>query len=340
MQTINKASLDQLLAQLAKDHQLLLPANYHGMTQFVPYALLNGSTVCLDLTENTTVSPKSLFLPQTEALYRFKAKGQSLAIETLAEDGKEQIIFGMRHCDVQGVKALDKVFLDERYPDTQYQAKRKKTTIIALSCVTPKPTCFCTSMGVNQGQADPKIADIQMVDLGEAYGFTAVSAKGEAYLSSISPLCKTEEKPPLALKAPDLQLPTKELAEKLGTMFDDEIWDRFMFKCLGCGTCTYICPTCHCFDLNNKVRGEEGLKLRTWDSCMFDEYTLMAGGHQPRAGKKERVRNRFLHKLAYFNEKHGMFLCTGCGRCVAKCPVNIDITKFIQMVGEKNPITQ
>ena len=122
------------------------------------------------------------------------------------------------------------------------------------------------------------------------------------------------------------------LPETLKTMFDHPIWDEYAFKCLNCGTCSYICPTCHCFDINNKMRGTTGLKLRTWDSCMFGEYTLMAGGHQPRPGKKERVRNRFLHKLQYFNEKHDMSLCVGCGRCIAKCPVNMDITKFIRQV--------
>jgi ferredoxin len=122
--------------------------------------------------------------------------------------------------------------------------------------------------------------------------------------------------------------------EKLKTMFESEIWDEIARKCVNCGACTYLCPTCHCFDINQEVRGEDGVKYRCWDSCMFGDYTQMAGGHNPRPGKKERVRNRFMHKLCFFPERYNMLLCTGCGRCLENCPVQMDITSVIKRVQE------
>ena len=186
-------------------------------------------------------------------------------------------------------------------------------------------------MGLDRAHAESSVADVQVYYLGDAYGFEPISEKGKAFLDAVTGLREGEGKLP-EQKPQSIQFDPSGLAEKLKDMFEHPIWDEYAFKCLNCGTCSYTCPTCHCFDINNKLRGTTGLKLRTWDSCMFGEYTLMAGGHQPRPGKKERVRNRFLHKLQYFNEKHDMSLCVGCGRCIAKCPVNMDITKFIRQV--------
>lgn len=331
MKFIDKSKLDSVLGQLAQKYSVLVPVDYHGLTQFAPYGQVQEGISGLYLEENVLLSPKTVFLPQSEAMYKFRAQGKRLAIEEMPADDSPQILFGVRHCDVKGIECLDKVFLDPQFVDPQYEEKRKKTTIFALACNEPKATCFCSSMGVDMAHAEKSVADVQIYDLGSQYGMEAVSEKGKACLDGLTGLTDGGEKMP-EQKAQTLQFDPSSLPGKLKDMFEDPIWNDFNFKCLGCGTCTYICPTCHCFDINNKMRGEIGLKLRTWDSCMFGEYTLMAGGHQPRPGKKERVRNRFLHKLQYFNEKHDMFLCVGCGRCVAKCPVNLDITKFIRQV--------
>lgn len=332
MQTLDKKQLDQFLAALSEDARVFVPADQNGLTQYVPYTLITQGQAQMVWNQNTTVAPKSIFLPQTEAIYAYKAQGKDLAIAQIPPDEQPQVVFAMRHCDVQAIVCLDKVFLDPRYVDAQYAQKREKTTVFALRCNAPKPTCFCTSMGVDPEKADASVADVEVYDLGEQFAMEALTDKGQAVLAKAGHLLReqTVQLPPVPERT--LQVPTEGLPEKLSGLFDAPIWDNWMFKCLGCGTCTYICPTCHCFDLSNKQRGEVGVKLRTWDSCMFDEYTLMAGGHNPRPGKKERVRNRFLHKLEYFNERNGMFLCVGCGRCIKKCPMNIDITKFIKQV--------
>ncbi len=334
MKFLDKNNLDTMLAQLANNHRLLVPVDYNGLTQFAPYSQVTAGVSQLYFGGNVTVSPKTAYLPQTEAMYKFSAQGKKLAIEEMPPLDTTQVLFGVRHCDTKAIQCLDKVFLDDKFEDPQYKDKRDNTIVFSLACNNPKATCFCESMGVDRAHAEASVADVQIYDLGDTYGFEAVSDKGKACLNAITGLTEGEAKLPQQ-HSQQIKFDGAVLPEKLKDMFDALIWDEYSFKCLNCGTCTYICPTCHCFDINNKMRGEVGLKLRTWDSCMFGEYTQMAGGHNPRPSKKERVRNRFLHKLQYFNEKHDMALCVGCGRCVAKCPVNMDITKFArQVIGE------
>lgn len=331
MKTVEKAKLDGFLGQLAQKYSVLVPVDYNGLTQFAPYSQVQEGVSKLYLDGNVTVSPKTVYLPQSEAMYKFRAQGKKLAIEEMPALEHMQVLFGVRHCDTKAIACLDKVFLDEQFPDPQYKDKRDKTIVFALACNNPKATCFCESMGIDRAHADNSVADVQVYDLGDVYGFEAVSEKGKACLDGLTGLNEGASRLP-EQKPQSIAFDAANLPEKLKDMFDHPIWDEYAFKCLNCGTCSYICPTCHCFDINNKMRGTTGLKLRTWDSCMFGEYTQMAGGHNPRPGKKERVRNRFLHKLQYFNEKHDMSLCVGCGRCIAKCPVNMDITKFIRQV--------
>lgn len=332
MQIMEKAKLGQLLDAMEQQYQVMVPVATDGFSQFAPYEMVTKQKATLWLAENVTLSPKTIFMPQSEALYQFKAQGKALEIEEIPREMRKQLIFAMRHCDGKAVACLDKVFLEEPYIDAQYLQKREQSIVFMLACNESKETCFCESMGVNRTNGEASVIDVQMYDLGDQYGFVPVSEKGQACLKELSAHFTTKETKPLGQQPQMMQFDVSSLPETLKGMFESEIWDDFAFKCLGCGTCAYICPSCHCFDINNKIRGEVGVKLRTWDSCMFDEYTLMAGGHQPRTEKKQRVRNRFLHKLQYFNEKYDMFLCTGCGRCVEKCPVNIDITRFIEKV--------
>jgi ferredoxin len=112
--------------------------------------------------------------------------------------------------------------------------------------------------------------------------------------------------------------------------FDDGRWEELTVRCLGCGSCTYLCPTCHCFDIADEARLYKGRRIRTWDSCQFPLFTKHASGHNPRRNKKERLRQRFMHKFSYAVENTGTALCVGCGRCIAGCPVNLDIRDVIR----------
>jgi ferredoxin len=163
---------------------------------------------------------------------------------------------------------------------------------------------------------------------------TAPPAPGSTPGSASAPAPATTA-PPASATATQctLKVDMTGIKEKLDSMFEHPLWDDISKKCITCGTCTYVCPTCHCFDISQDNRMQEGERFRCWDSCMFSAYTEMAGNHNPRAEKMPRVRQRFMHKLCFFEERYGKSLCVGCGRCVEKCPVALDITVLIDQIG-------
>jgi len=324
---LKKENLDKALAALTRLGKVLTPSTVDAVKKFVPYA--PGVTYDLSMV-NTILPPKDVLFPQTQKMYRF-TMGPEASLEEIVESD-EQILFGVRPCDVQSIDCLDKVFLTKTYSDNFYAAKRDKLTIIAIACIEAAPTCFCRSMGVEPDAT--AAADILLTPSAAGWNICCQSDKGKAVITAWAGL--VEEAPGSALPpaAPQLTVNMTGVAEKLAAMFEHPLWDELYRPCLGCGTCTFTCPTCYCFEMGPELRGLSGTEMRYWDSCMFSEYTRMAGGHNPRPGVKERLRNRYMHKLSYFAERYGQTLCVGCGRCLDKCPVGLDITKLIEMVGE------
>ena len=122
---------------------------------------------------------------------------------------------------------------------------------------------------------------------------------------------------------------TGALKKSLDNLFEDPLWNKLAEKCLGCGICTYLCPACHCFDILDEEAGPDGKRIRIWDSCQFPLFTLQTSGFNPRPKVKERFRQRIMHKFSYLVDEHGVFGCSGCGRCVTACPVNLDIRQAL-----------
>lgn len=325
---VKKNNLNNFLEKISSGYQLFVPAEVEGTTRFTAYQ----AGVQLALERNTVVPPKELFFPQTEHMYCYKAHKQEAAVEEIAAACEPRVLFGARPCDVQSLAVLDDVFLTKGYEDLFYKNKRENTLVIALGCCKPEPTCFCSSLGVDPSGTE--LADVMAWDAGEALVFEAKSDKGKKFLEENSAQLEDLAGVTQPTAECTMVLQVEGLTAKLQKMFEHSLWNEICKKCLNCGTCTYLCPTCHCFDIQGKTRGESGVKFRCWDSCMYQEYTLMAGGHNPRPSKKERVRQRFLHKLQYIPERYGKWGCVGCGRCVVKCPVNVDITRIIKQIGE------
>ncbi|MDH7498291.1 MAG: 4Fe-4S dicluster domain-containing protein, partial [Syntrophomonadaceae bacterium] len=227
---------------------------------------------------------------------------------------------------------LDEVFLTRTYVDEFYRARRDNTTLVARSCPAPGPNCFCSSMGVDPMQ--PAGADVILHDLGEAWGWEPVTERGQQLTSRVRDLLQDGgfEKPQAGAFA--IELDMQGVPEKLAALFEHPLWEELAARCMNCGICTYVCPSCYCFDIQVKNRGSEGYRFRCWDSCMYYEYSKMAGGHNPRERKADRFRNRFLHKLEFFHERYGSLLCTGCGRCMAMCPHGVNIVTLIERVRE------
>lgn len=322
-----KENLKAALSALREDATVIAPVRREGDIFFTPWT---GGDLCLE--GNGKLPPKDLLFPKTEKMYAYNTKSGELKESCQAE---KTVLFGVRSCDAASIERLDKVFLDQGFTDGFYAAKRDLLTVIALGCDKPAPTCFCTSMGLDPIKAE--VADIQLNPVETGFIVEAITKKGKEIVAKWDGLGLVDKSSKLKPAKVECTLNVKipqDFDKKLLAMFENPIWEDVTKACIGCGTCTYVCPTCYCFDINQDVHGEEGTAFRCWDSCMFSDYTRMAGGHNPRPSKKERLRNRYLHKLSYYNERHGKNLCVGCGRCVANCPAGLDITTFIEKAQE------
>lgn len=334
--TLKKDQVKNLLNKITQSNQLIAPIQSDGITLFKP--VQSGEGVALEY-QNAIVPPKEFFFPQSEKMFSYDTNDPAWAIKP--EEGvPSRVLFGARPCDVKSVLLLDKVF-DSEFRDDYYLDKRNKTTIVAVSCNDCRHTCFCGAFGISPGEAQG--ADILMTDLGAQYLIEVLTDKGETLVGSCSDLfgnddgsgASAKEKAVAQAKEKQMKIDLEGVKVKLDNMFDHPIWDSESLRCIGCGTCTFVCPTCHCFDIvdfNNQ--SSVGYRYRCADSCQFANFTRAAGGHQPRPSKKERIRQRFMHKLRYFVDRYGEVGCVGCGRCLEKCPVNLDIAQIINKVKE------
>ena len=324
---LNKQKTGALLDHLAGTRDVFVPATVDGVSKFARY----GEGIDPDFgMVNTLMPPKDLLFPQTQKMYHFDVDENGSYRIHEYDESREQVVFGIRPCDMRSIVCLDEVFLTKGFVDEFYANARDKLLTVCIGCARAEESCFCASMGI-----DPQLApnaDIMLQDCGEVYLVVAQTEKGKAEVAGWSAFTEDDDARPLTCEQ-TLKVNMEGVVDKLENMYDDPIWDNLSIKCLNCGTCTYVCPTCHCFDISQEMRRKDGVRFRCWDSCMFSEYTMMAGGHNPRPEKLERVRNRFMHKLNFFERRYGISLCVGCGRCVEKCPVALDITRLIDEIG-------
>lgn len=334
---LKKPDIPRFLELIAQEGELFVPQKVgEGQSEFRRWG--KGSEVDWEYV-NSMLPPKDFFFPQTETLFTFSQVEKELEIEGAGEpSGEARVLFGVRPCDVRSLELLDLVF-NGKYVDTLYRTKREKTLIISSGCREPHPTCFCTSFGIDP--IEGRGADIGTIDLGDGIAMWAMTERGESLLikaegilrdASSSDAERLEKERENILEKFWFKVSLDSVADELKNRFEDPLWEELSRKCLGCGICSYLCPTCHCFDIAVFERGGSGEQFRCWDTCMFSNFTRMAGGHNPRPTKKERVRNRFLHKLEYFVERYGEYGCVGCGRCLRSCPVNMDIVRVIEAI--------
>jgi ferredoxin len=319
------------------------------VTRYAVYGLPNNGhekTICrvrmlaeLDVDhKNTTVSLKRHFLPQTETLLSFDAAAGGSHVTGERKCDKEHILFAVRPCDAMAIALMDRLFIEDGATDPYYARRRSQTTIVAFACIEPGPTCFCSSVG---GGPDSETgADLVFYDLKDRYYIRKVTEQGTAVLDiagvkiSAATAKDREEKDRLMDRARaklKKEFDAVTLAGKLED-FDADIWETLHQKCLGCGVCTYLCPTCHCFDITDEIVKAHGRRVRTWDSCMFPLFTLHASGHNPRPAAKQRMRQRLMHKFNYAPKNAGRVFCVGCGRCIIHCPVNLDIRTVLSKI--------
>ncbi len=298
----------------------------------------------LDLTfGNTRLSPKDLFHPHSDRMFTYalgKDDPEAGILKEAPQDYSPRVVVGIRPCDARAFQLDDVNFVSDQFKDPWWAKRRESATLVGLACNEPCSTCFCTTVGT--GPFDAAGLDVMLVDVGDGYVARPVTEKGrgllaEVELTSLAPAEVTK-------KAAQLQKSAEQCLGKLFSveavasqnsleLFNASFWDEVQFACINCGTCTFLCPTCWCFDIQDEVNGDKGDRLRLWDSCMFPLFTHHGSGHNPRSQKLQRVRQRFMHKLKYYQDKyHQGVACVGCGRCVQHCPVNIDIRQVAQLM--------
>lgn len=282
---------------------------------------------------NTKLSPKATVFPPSEAMFTYtldENKADHHILQDVKKDYSPRAVLGMRPCDAKAVSLVRMNFDTPEYRDPYWMDAYEATTFVGLACDEPCATCFCTSTGC--GPFHEEGLDVLLVDNGNAYIAKALTEKGEKLLAAAGFADKGDDAAIAAKKAAaEAKITAKIETDKLSgkvimDLYDAPFWDDIAFSCINCCTCTYACPTCWCFDIQDENKGNEGVRMRNWDSCMTPLFTMHGSGHNPRSKKNQRVRQRFMHKLKYFLDKYQKgIMCVGCGRCVQQCPVNIDI---------------
>lgn len=333
MRYLSEERLELFMERAAELRTMYVPTDNAGGASYTKWT--KGTVISNAL--HTTRSAKDFFFPQTEDLVQFKMSGKAIEIVDPRRETEDFAVFGVRACDVHSFELLDRVFLCDPV-DTYYKNRREHGLILGLSCTRPAETCFCTTFGIDAARP---MADADFTKVNDGYFVRANTERGEEFLSALSDIFEerdeaeavaVEERTREIMKELPLSSLTTEGfgGDKLDALFEREEWTELSEACLACGTCTFVCPTCQCYDIRDYDTGHGICRFRCWDSCMYSDFTKMAHGN-PRLTQKERFRQRFMHKLVYFpSNNEGEFGCVGCGRCLASCPIHMNIVKVMK----------
>jgi sulfhydrogenase subunit beta (sulfur reductase) len=333
------------LASMSRSSVLYVPCLEGDTVLFRIYS--PERTVCFDRPANSP--PKSIIYPQSETLFSYAFKKnpdepQKMTVDLEDKiDAPDTVIFGGRPCDAKGFTIYDRVFIDTDTPDPYYKERREKTMIVTMTCDSPSAGCFCTSVG--GGPAEKEGSDVLVTELEKGYFIKPLTEKGKAVLnqpgvedgaSYEQEALARQEATKRDVKHPFETDGNPKINESLFNA--DEFWEEVISKCVSCGACTYLCPTCYCFNITDEQAVDKGERVRSWDACMFPHFTLEASGHNPRPRKQNRFRNRVGHKFAWYPEKYnGVIACCGCGRCIRYCPVSVDISEIVSSLSATRP---
>lgn len=327
---VNPEQMEDMIQALGTDYRIMAPKRLFNRgwepgTDIVRYEEVHTAAE-IEFNSKSDFSPKEAFYPITQPLLYFT---EEQCLESELEDARDIIVFA-RACDVNGMKRLDRIFLDNGgKADNYYKRLREKVHIFLMECKSGGwDTCFCVPMHTNETK------DYSAAIRKEENGYM-VSVEDPGFLPLFS---RSEEAPYqpefvqqniLEVELP--QIPDKETRDQVFRM---DFWADFNEQCLSCGACNTVCITCSCFDTLDILYGEnsrEGERRRNWSSCMLEEYSTMAGGHNVRKTAGERMRFKVMHKFydyaLRFPEDTGM--CVGCGRCIRRCPKHISIVDIV-----------
>ena len=292
-------------------------------------AILDPEELRLDY-RTTILPPKKYLLPPQEVLFQFDLTTEGWV--QMADQVQPTVLIGVHTCDLHAIQLLDRVFTSG-YSDPYYVNRSRQTLIVSIECLAPcDEHAFCKSMGTLTADEG---YDLHLTDLGDAYAVDIGTQAGEELLKqqAVTRQAAPEEvsrlNAVLSEKWPRfpyrLDFDVSDLPSLLSMSMKSPLWAELGERCLGCASCTNVCPTCYCFDVRDEVELnlQRGQRVRVWDSCQLDEFATVAGGHNFRQSHAMRQRHRFMRKGKYILEAYGFMGCVGCGRCARACLVDI-----------------
>jgi ferredoxin len=289
------------------------------------------------------LSLKQFFLPQSEDLFSWRQRGTDVELTETPTRFNPRVVLGAKPCDAAALEIVDEV-MNWEYQDELWNGRREATAIFALACGVEDQHCFCPSMGVAPDSV--RGADGLLTPVEGGFVVEATSPKGEAFVAAhrarlaAAPDGAADAARAFRAAAADrvagnAQIDAARVQDWIEHHFEDPFWATLGVRCNGCGACTMVCPTCHCFDIVDEEEGVGcGTRRRCWDTCQAGKFTVHASGHNPRADQIARYRQRINHKFNVYPLKFGDVLCTGCGRCVRTCQMGQNIGEILVAIDE------
>jgi len=335
---LDKTHLEPFVAETARHYAVFVPVLKKRKVVFAPFLAPPLNMAAGPSYE----SIKRFLLPDGDPVvsYDLAAGAESGRIFSTADAGRQTVLIGVRPCDARSVALNANTLLHDPcnpHADSCFQRRKEQLLIVGLACLRPCREGFCRAVGGDPSGTEGM--DLLLTDAGDFYSVTVLTEAGEQLASGMlmRDAAPGEEKPagsPVSSSSPAVaDDAVRPPAAAVDDLFSLPLWEELARRCLNCGICTHLCPTCTCFDLLDHAANGSGYRFRVWDSCMLPLFTQQASGHNPRKNSRARIRQRFMHKLVYYPEKFGgQVSCVGCGRCVRYCPVNIDIREIAEQL--------
>lgn len=333
-----KVAMPGWVERLCRQYRVVGPIQKHGQTVFGE--ITGAKELCLDY-QSTVLPPKKYLTPQQEILLKYRMDGSHIEA---AIEPQQTVVLGVHTCDIHAMKLFDRIF-SQGFTDQHYQSHRQNTCLVSIECLRPcSEQSFCRDMGT-ASVADGY--DLHLIDLGDAYAINVGTVRGEMLLKGFHHVFDVVESDMVRINEVlgskwqefpyRLHSEVHELPELLTESYDSELWHELGDRCLACGMCTQVCPTCYCFDMSDEtdLMLEEGKRVRRWDSCQIHEFAMVAGGHNFRERLAARQRHRFMRKGKYQMDAYDMVGCVGCGRCANACLVHITPVEVFNELHER-----
>ena len=323
------------LSELACGRELLRPRRLNGDWTFSPSP---GEEAPAEPSPYRAIeSLKNFLFPDRETVARFPG--------AVSPSPRPRALVGLKACDLACLPVLDHIFLQGACADPFYRKAREETLLVSEDCAGFKEVCFCPVVG---GQPHPLQGfDLNLTPIPGGYVVETGSEKGEKAIEDSSRWFREAREEEIAVRTKRREKILKDLktqlkgqgqlekapsAERVREKSQDPLWKEESVPCVECGACNLVCPTCHCFILEELAARTGSARLRNWDSCQYPGFSREAGGSNPRPRRSERLSNRFSKKFQFFPDLIGVIACTGCGRCYEACMGKIDIRKILKRI--------